>query len=312
MNHIEKKIDSTIFLTDGGLETDLIFNKNIDLPHFAVFPLIENSIHEKTLKNYYEEYLNIAKEHNTGFILESPTWRANTDWAYKLGYSAKELDQLNAKAIELLTELKVSYQNDIENILISGQIGPRGDGYLIDNKMTVSDARTYHFDQINVFKKSGVDMVSFLTVNYTDEALGACLAAKQLKVPVIISYTVETDGCLPSGESLGEAITRIDQETDNYPLYYMINCAHPSHFFDIIEGNHEWKNRIKGIRANASCKSHAELDDSTELDIGDLKDLGNWHIKLRSQLPQLKVYGGCCGTDASHVKTIIKTIKIKN
>jgi S-methylmethionine-dependent homocysteine/selenocysteine methylase len=308
MNHLEKKIDSSIFLTDGGLETDMIFNKNIDLPHFAVFPLIENSNHNTTLKNYYEEYLKIAIEHRTGFILESPTWRANKDWAYKLGYSEKELEQLNAKAIEQLIELKNSYQNDIETILISGQIGPRGDGYVIDNRMTVTEARKYHYDQIKVFKDSGVDMVSFLTVNYSEEALGVCLAAKDLKVPVIISYTVETDGCLPCGENLGDAIIRIDQESDNYPLYYMINCAHPSHFIEKIAGDHHWKERIKGIRANASCKSHAELDESTELDIGDIEDLGLWHRKLKLQLPYLSVFGGCCGTDASHISSICNNV----
>ncbi len=308
MTDIKSIINSTSFLTDGGLETDFIFNKKIDLPHFAAFTLVENPKYIDTLANYYKEYMDIAKRNNTGFILESPTWRANPDWAYKLGYSKNDLINVNKTAIKQLKKLKESYKNDINTIFISGQLGPRGDGYQIDNAMSIDEAANYHSLQINAFNDAGTDFITAITMTYINEALGITKSAMAAKIPAVISFTVETDGHLPSGESIEEAIAKIDKITDSYPLYYMINCAHPTHFIDKLENNAEWKSRIQGIRANASCKSHAELDESTELDTGDIIDLGQWHSKLKSQLPKLSVYGGCCGTDASHVNSICQHV----
>lgn len=304
MKTLLEKTKANIFLTDGGLETDLIFSKNIDLPHFAAFPLLDHPKYKIILRNYFIEYLEIAKLNGTGYILESPTWRANTDWGFKLGYSEKELITVNRKAIEFIKELRNSYKDKIDEILISGQIGPRGDGYQIENLMTVSEAQKYHSLQIEAFQRSSVDMVSAITMTYPEEAIGVCFGAQKNNLPVVISFTVETDGKLPNGDSLEKAIDKVDKATNNYPLYYMINCAHPTHFIDVLKGDWDWKSRIKGIRANASCKSHAELDESTELDAGNIAELAEWHNKLNEHLPGLMVYGGCCGTDASHVASI--------
>lgn len=308
MNELNNLLKTTIFITDGGLETDLVFNKNIDLPYFAAFPLLENPTYKTVLDDYYKEYMDIAKKHKTGFILESPTWRSNPSWGFKLGYSDKELVEMNKIAIRQLRALKNNYENDIENILISGCIGPRGDGYQIHDAMTAEQAQNYHNLQIRAFKETRADMVSAITMTYSEEALGITKSAKANELPVVISFTVETDGNLPSGESLRSAISKIDKETNNYPLYYMINCAHPSHFVNKLTGNEKWKNRIKGIRANASCKSHAELDESTELDKGNKAELANWYNILKIHLPNLKVFGGCCGTDISHIKSICKQV----
>jgi S-methylmethionine-dependent homocysteine/selenocysteine methylase len=308
MTTLHTKLKTTTFLTDGGLETDLLFNKGIDLPHFAAFPLIENPNYVDILNNYYKEYLNIALRNKTGFILESPTWRANTDWAYKLGYAKTDLIEVNKKAIMLLNNLKNQYTNVISDIFISGQLGPRGDGYTIENTMAPTEASNYHSLQISAFKESGADLVSAITMTYIDEAIGIAMEAKKNNIPVVISYTVETDGKLPSGETLKEAITKVDQITNGYPLYYMINCAHPTHFLNQIKDNVQWKSRIHGVRANASCKSHAELDESTELDIGDKKELGSLHIELKKYLTNLNIFGGCCGTDASHIEAICNYI----
>ncbi|WP_299553961.1 homocysteine S-methyltransferase family protein [Seonamhaeicola sp.] len=299
-------IKKTTFLTDGGLETDLIFNKGIDLPHFAAFPLLECPEHQQTLSAYYQEYMDIAKAHQTGYILESPTWRANPDWGYKLGYSKADLIRVNQLAIEQMNALRDHYKSDIETIFISGQLGPRGDAYSIEEAMSTVEAQAYHNTQIKAFKESGADLVSAITMNYSNEAIGLAKAAKDHNIPVVISFTVETDGHLPSGESLKEAINKADKATDNYPIYYMINCAHPTHFMDKIEKDSDWKHRIHGVRTNASCKSHEELDQSTELDAGDKEALGALHTQLKSHLPNLKVFGGCCGTDASHIKSICK------
>ena len=308
MTLLNSKIKSTIFLTDGGLETDLIFNKNISLPHFAAFPLVEDPKYQQVLNDYYREYMDIAAKQGTGFILESPTWRANPDWGYKLGYSKEDLMEINQSAIHQLKILKRIYTPKIKNIFISGQLGPRGDGYRTINTMTVNEAANYHNLQIMAFKNSDVDLVTAITMNYSEEALGITKAAKKSNLSVVISFTVETDGNLPSGETLKEAISKIDKATNNYPIYYMINCAHPSHFINKINVDGSWKHRIKGVRANASCKSHAELDESTELDKGDKTELGDWHTILKKHLPNLAVYGGCCGTDSSHIQSICNYI----
>ena len=308
METLDIRLRATAYLTDGGLETDLLFNKGIELPHFAAFPLIDNPVHRNILIDYYKDYIELAKTHNTGFILESPTWRANSDWGFKLGYSEKGLVQLNKDAIVLLKEIRESYNDALEDSLISGCIGPRGDGYVVDAVMTADEAATYHHMQIEAFKNAGADLVSAITMTYINEALGIVRAARTNRIPVVISFTVETDGKLPSGETLEDAITEIDEVTDGYPLYYMINCAHPTHFMNSIEGDHHWKSRIQGVRANASCKSHAELDESTELDTGNKEELGALHSILKEQLPNLKVFGGCCGTDASHIESICKHV----
>lgn len=247
-----------------------------------------------------------------GFILESPTWRANPDWIAKTGYAKTAIDEVNKKAIQLLVDLKKEYETDISNVLLSGCIGPRGDGYVPANAMTAEDAQDYHSAQIEVFSQTPVNMVSAITMNYVEEAIGIARAAAAVDLPVVISFTVETNGKLPTGMSLKEAIETVDKNVTQPPLYYMINCAHPTHFFkELLAGENEaWTMRIQGMRTNASCKSHAELDESTELDRGDITELGEAHRKLKTSFNHLNVFGGCCGTDEEHVIEIANQIKI--
>lgn len=295
-------------LTDGGLETDIIFNHGISLPHFASFPMIENPHHREILKSYYRDYLEVAKKNKTGFILESPTWRANPEWGYKLGYNLEDLKNVYKQSISILRDLKDEYESIDTPVFISGQIGPKGDGYIATDMMNFEEAKTYHSNQIKTFKNEGVDTITAQTLTYLNEALGIVLQAQECQIPVIISFTVELNGKLPSGDSLNDVITEIDSITNNYPMYYMINCAHPSHFIHQLETDDNWRLRIKGVRSNASCKSHAELNDSVELDAGNKEELSDWHLKLKSLLPNLTVYGGCCGTDVSHVESICNKI----
>ena len=295
-----------LFLTDGGLETTLVFHEGFDLPCFAAFDLFKEEKGYAAIQNYYRRYLEIAKNYKTGFILESPTWRANPDWIKKIGYPETAIKTVNEEAIEMLVHLKNEFKNEVNKILISGCIGPRGDGYQPGNKMTADEARAYHSAQIEVFSHTAVDMVSAMTMNYVEEAIGVTLAANAFKLPVVISFTVETDGKLPSGMSLGEAIGQVDASAGEPPLYFMINCAHPEHFQKELEDgrNEGWISRIKGLRANASCKSHAELDESIELDRGNPGELGDAHKNLKHTFSHLNVFGGCCGTDEEHVLQI--------
>ncbi len=295
-----------LFLTDGGLETTLIFLEGFDLPCFASFDLLKDDTGYDALKKYYSGYLKMARGHGTGFILESPTWRASKDWMEPTGYSPSASTEINRKAIGLMKELRDEFADGGEPILISGCVGPRGDGYRPETMMTAEEAQGYHSEQIAVFASEGVDMISAITMTHTGEAIGVAQAAAEVGIPSVISFTVETDGKLPTGMSLGDAIGETDANTSTPPAYYMINCAHPTHFADELTAAQGalWAERIRGIRANASRKSHAELDESTELDRGDMNDFGNGHARLKELLPHLNVFGGCCGTDEEHVRTL--------
>lgn len=300
-----------IFLTDGGLETTLVFLEGFDLPYFAAFDLLKNKEGYNALKNYYTRYLKIAKKYQTNFILETPTWRTNPDWIEKIGHHRNELAALNEKAVTLLADLKTEFENDINSILISGCIGPRGDGYVPENCMRIEEARQYHTAQIEAFSHTSIDFVSAITMNYIEEVIGIVKAAESFNLPVVISFTVETNGKLPTGMSLKDAIEKADQSVNVPPIYYMINCAHPTHFLNELNAskNENWVKRIKAIRANASCKSHAELDEAIELDRGVPKELGKEYKVLKDSFPHLNVFGGCCGTDEEHIIEIADQLK---
>lgn len=308
-SRIARLFETGKFLTDGGMETDLIFNRGVTLPCFASFDLLSTDWGQDALRDYYRAYLELAARHRAGFILESPTWRANRDWGEKIGYSALELATVNRQAIEFLRQLREQHWQQHPAsaglpVLISGNIGPRGDGYVADQLMTADQARTYHSHQIAVFADAAVDLVSAFTMNYVEEALGIVRAAQDRDLPVVISFTVETDGLLPTGQSLGDAITQVDDSSGGYPLYYMINCAHPTHFEQRLVGDTAWRKRIRGVRGNASKCSHAELDDAEELDAGNPGEFASDYLRLQQLLPDLRVYGGCCGTDLRHLASI--------
>lgn len=297
------QIDGGTFLSDGGMETTLIFHDGLDLPHFASFVVLDTEAGRRRLKSYYENYLAIARDHGVGFILDSATWRANADWGARLGYDAAALRRINIGAIGMLEELRAEWETPATPCVISGAIGPRGDGYKA-GKMSADEAEAYHGAQISAFADTAADMVAAYTLTNIDEAIGIARAAKARAMPCAISFTLETDGRLVTGKTLPEAIETVDRETDASPVYYMINCAHPSHFEQALKAGEPWMERIRGVRANASAKSHAELDESETLDPGDPLDLGQRYRRLKRTLPKMHILGGCCGTDHRHVAAI--------
>ncbi len=299
------QLSGELFLTGGGLETTLIFHDGIDLPAFAEFVLLADQAGCERLRKYYRKYANIAKDHKVGFVLESVTWRASQDWGQQLGYSAEQIVDFNHKSIELLIGIRDEYEGEIAQMVISGCIGPRGDGYSSEISMTASEAENYHRAQIATLRETQADMVTAFTIPYIAEGIGIAQAAKAEEMPVVIGFTVETDGRLPSGERLADAIEQVDAATDRAPAYYMINCAHPTHFVDIL-GDEDWAKRIRAVSANASSKSHAELDESTVLDDGDPQKFGSEYLELGQRLENLNILGGCCGTDHRHVEEICK------
>jgi S-methylmethionine-dependent homocysteine/selenocysteine methylase len=298
------QLDGGLFLTDGGLETTLIFHEGFDLPCFAAFVLLDSERGEKALRDYFDRYLKMAIAAGAGFILEAPTWRANPDWGAKVGYDREALACNNRTAIALLLELRDRYETAASPMVVSGAIGPRGDGYDPGALMSADEAADYHGFQISLFRDAGADLVSAFTMTNIGEAQGIALVAKAADMPCVISFTVETDGRLPTGEPLAEAIKRVDEATGNGPAYYMINCAHPTHFDHVLDAGGAWVKRMRGIRANSSRMSHAELDNAPELDIGDPQELGGQYADLLRRFPHINVLGGCCGTDHRHVDCI--------
>lgn len=297
------QLSGELFLTDGGIETSLIFLDGFELRDFAAFELITAPGGREALKTYYRRYAAIAADAGTGFVFESPTWRSSRDWGDRLGYGPEDLDRINREAVRLMRELAAEYGPELRSV-VSGCIGPRGDGYNPAFQMTEAAAEAYHAAQVASLAGAGADLVTAMTMTYSDEAIGIARAAAAAGVPCVIAFTVETDGHLPSGETIARAIARTDAACAVAPAYYMINCAHPSHFEGALARGEGWLQRIRGVRANASRKSHAELDNSTALDIGDPLELGQDYRALRRVLPNLTVLGGCCGTDERHVGAI--------
>jgi S-methylmethionine-dependent homocysteine/selenocysteine methylase len=296
------------FLTDGGIETTLIYHDGLELPDFAAFHLLRDDAGTEALRAYFRRYAAIAMRHGAGLVLESATWRASADWGRRLGYNAGALAAVNRRAIDLLEEIRAECVGSRIPVVISGCIGPRGDGYVPTHAMGVAEAERYHHAQVATFTTTAADMVTAITMNYEAEATGIALAARRAGMPVAVSFTVETDGRLPTGQSLADAIAAVDRATGAYPTYYMINCAHPEHFERMLADGREEYARIRGLRANASNRSHAELNAMTELDSGDPEALAAAYARLTEALPQLNIFGGCCGTDHRHVERIAEAV----
>lgn len=306
-HRLPQTLGDGLFVTDGGLETELVFHDGMDLPCFAAFPLLDGPDTRARLRRYYEGYLDIAREQRAGFVMETPTWRANPDWAGQLGYSLGQLDDVNRAAVALAEEVRAAAEADGITTVVSGCVGPRGDGYDPSGAMTIEEAEQYHAVQIGTFADTSVDQVTAITMTNVEEATGIVKAAAAAGIPSAISFTVETDGRLPTGQPLHEAIEQVDAATDTRAAYFMVNCAHPTHFAPSLQQGGAWRRRLVGLRANSSKKSHAELDEATELDDGDPAELGAEHAALRDQLPEVTVLGGCCGTDTRHVAAIVSS-----
>lgn len=298
------QLDDKLFLTDGGMETYLCFQRGIGLPEFASFPLLDDATGRAEITAYMTPFILAALAQGAGFVLETPTWRANADWGAKLGYGPADLARINVEAVALMTDFRARNETPQSPMVISGNIGPRGDGYNPANLLSPDAAEAYHGAQIAVFAETEADLVTAMTITHVGEAIGIARAAEKAAMPVVISFTTETDGRLPEGRPLAEAVAAVDDATGGAVAYYMINCAHPTHFADALDADASWVRRIRGLRANASTKSHAELDNATDLDEGDPQELGGQYRALRAAFPHFTVLGGCCGTDHRHVACI--------
>ena len=305
--HALPQLDGGLFLTDAGLETDLIFNHGIAIREFAAHTLLPEPEGRAALERYFTGFLDLARDTGAGFILDTVTWKAHRHWAADLGEDADQLRAANEDAVALTAGLRDRFDGG-PPIVLNAAIGPRGDAYRPERKISAADAAAYYAEQLGWLAATEVDMVTGLTFNQASEATGLVQAAAKLGLPVVISFTVETDGRLPDGQPLADAIREVDAQTDAGAAYFMINCAHPDHFAGVL-ADEDWVRRIRGLRANASRRSHAELDEAAELDAGDPHELGQLYAQLRGRLPWLNVFGACCGGDLRHVTQIAGAVR---
>lgn len=313
MTDVEKLLNThRPFLTDGGFETWLFFQQGFEAPEFAAIVLMDDEAARQAMRRYFDGFLNMAAAAQTGFVLDTNTWRGCTHWGPKLNRSTSEMLRLSSNAVLFAKSIRAEWQSCVSPILVNGVVGPAGDGYAPGRVPSVTEARDLHLPQIATFAQSAVDMVSAITMTNTGEAIGVTQAATENRLPVVVSFTVETDGRLPTGEMLGDAIHAVDAATNSAPLYYMVNCAHPDHFRQHLVTGSDWVCRIGGVRANASRLSHTELDVAESLDDGDPIEFGHLHADLSRYLPNLRVFGGCCGTDHRHVECVSRHLHFKS
>jgi S-methylmethionine-dependent homocysteine/selenocysteine methylase len=302
------QLSGDIYLTDAGAETDLIFNHGIEIFEFATHTLLSNQIGRAALMRYFEAFLDLANAYDTGFILGAPTWKAHRYWAKRLGTNEAELKVVNEEGVRFAEELRSRFSSNKKPIVLNAVMGPRGNAYRPEVSITMEAAEAYFEQQLSWLATTEVDMVTAATFSQSAEAAGLVNAARKFGLPVVVSFTVETNGKLATGQSLGNAITAVDEATGGHPAYFMINCAHPDHFGRAID-DAAWTRRIKGLRANASRRSHAELDAALELDAGEPQELAQQYKALADRMPWLNVFGGCCGTDLRHVTEVVRLLK---
>ncbi|TAJ38744.1 MAG: homocysteine S-methyltransferase [Reyranella sp.] len=297
-------LGSGLLVTDGGLETTLIFQEGIELPHFAAFPLLDSEQGRKTLRRYYDSYAAAARRSGAGCILDTPTFRASPEWAAKVGYDRPRLERAIRAAVAFVREVRRDWETPSMPIVVNGGIGPRGDGYSGADSMDAKTAEDFHGPQVRLYGEEGADLVTAQTMTHIGEAIGIAQAAARAGIPSVVSFTVETDGRLPDGTNLHDAIMATDTATGGAPAHYMVNCAHPSHLGSALEASGRWIERLRGIRANPSPKSHAELNESTTLEAGDPDELAVLLRDMRTRHRHFSILGGCCGSDHRHAEKI--------
>ncbi|MEO8105872.1 MAG: homocysteine S-methyltransferase family protein [Actinomycetes bacterium] len=297
-----------VFLTDSGIETDLIYNHGLDLPDFAPFPLLETAEGRATLQQYFREHLDVARERGLGVVFETPTWRASPDWGARLGYDLSQLAVLNEQAVDLLLNLRDTAGAGM-SFVISGTLGPRHDGYDAEAVMTADQAAEYHSWQVGVLTASGVDVISAFTIDYVAEGLGIVNASAEAQVPSVISFTTDEQGDLPDGSSVAGAIERIDVEAVAPPAYYMLNCTHPQHITRMLSEGGQWRDRLRGLRANSSPSGLVEPPAGQPLDPGDIEEFGLLMRQVHELAPSVTILGGCCGTDVRHIRAIADAVR---
>jgi homocysteine S-methyltransferase len=297
------------YLTEGGQETEILYKYGFDLPHFAMFPLLEDPRAVSELRGMYTRYLDIATRHGFGVIVGGLDYRASPDWGSLLGYSREALADMQLRAIGFLRDVASPYEGHVPALMYAGIIGPRGDAYEINRTITAEEAEEYHSEQLANLVRAGVDLAEAMTFNSVPEVIGLARAASRAKLPLAVSFTLDHDTHrLVSGPTVKDAIETIDAETgDDRPAFYGINCSHPLEFMPAIEPG-AWFKRVRSLRPNAAMMDKISLCTLGHLEMGDPPKLGELMGELAKQHPHIDIWGGCCGTWDTHLDEIARNV----
>ncbi|SFB84432.1 homocysteine S-methyltransferase family protein [Tropicimonas isoalkanivorans] len=297
-----------LWLTEGGIETEIMYKWGHELPQFAMFPLLDNPAALQAMQDMWRRSLDVAAQHGFSMVMNGLDYRASPDWAALLGYSLEGLAEMQHRSIDFLRELRDEYTGQIPDMVVCGTVGPRGDAYGLNRDITADSAEEYHAVQLTTLREAGAEMAWTMTFNNIPEAVGAIRAARAIGLPIVMGLTLDSNARLKSGPSLGEAIERIDAEAGGGPEFYLLNCSHPVEFEPALDGG-DWERRIRALRPNASKMEKIALCQLGHLEEGNPVELGQLMGDLARRQPQIDIWGGCCGTCEVHLEEIARNVK---
>ncbi len=295
------------WLTEGGIETEIMYKWGHDMPHFAMFPLLERAAAAADIRGMYRRYLDVAARHGFAALIGGFDYRASPDWGALLGYSDEGLAEANLRSIDFLRGLAREYRDGLPDARIAGYVGPRGDAYSLNRTITEDEAAEYHAVQLATLKRAGVDLAWAVTFNNPAEARGVVRAAREIGVPLALSFSLTSSSRLASGQTLAEAVQSVDAASDGYPAFYALNCSHPLEFEPALTPG-AWQDRLRCIRPNAARIDKIALCKLGHLEEGDPHELGRQMADVARRFPQMDIWGGCCGTCESHLEEIARRV----
>jgi S-methylmethionine-dependent homocysteine/selenocysteine methylase len=297
------------YLTEGGQETEILYKYGFELPHFAMFPLLDNPRAMAELRGMYGRYLDTAARYAFGVLIGGLDYRASPDWGSLLGYSRESLAEMQLRSIDFLREVAQPYDGHVPAIMYAGIVGPRGDAYEANRTITAEEAEEYHSEQLATLARAGVDLVEAMTFNNVPEVIGLARAAARVGLPLSVSFTLDHESRrLMSGPTLKDAIETVDAQTgDDQPAFYGINCSHPLEFMPAIEPG-KWFERVRCLRPNAAMMDKISLCTLGHLEAGDPVELGALMGGLARKHPHIDMWGGCCGTWDTHLNEIARNV----
>ena len=294
----------TLYLTEGGTETEIMYKYGYELPEFAMFTLLENKSAKAEMRAMFERYLDTVAEYGYCALMGGIDYRASSDWGDKLGYSRQALADIQQGCVEFLRDIAEPYADQIPRILFAGLLGPRGDAYGTGDQITATEAEDYHSMQLESVKAADADLALAATFNNIPEAIGVARAASKIGIPLCISFSLDSTSRLNSGPSFREAVETTDTESgEARPQFYGLNCSHPLEMEPALEpGN--WFQRVRMLRPNAVMMEKIALCKIGHLEDGDPEELGEQMGSLAQRYAHIDIWGGCCGTCETHLGQI--------
>ncbi|MCB8822139.1 homocysteine S-methyltransferase family protein [Microvirga rosea] len=296
-----------VFLTDGGIETRLIYEFSLGLRDFASFPELFDSRGRAALRKVYTSYLDVAAQSGRPMLIGSPTWRAHPDGLRHAGFGEPDdLTRVNTEAVSFLRELRREMKLE-KQVYIAGVIGPRGDGYRAEGAPQTEEAQHYHHAQARALADAGVDFLYAPTFASRTELIGVALAMAGTGCTYALAPVINGHGDLPDGSSLSEVISFIDATVQPRPLYYLTGCVHASTFSDAVADDDRLQplmpKRLVGMKANASALPPEKLNDLDHVEGDEPAAFARGILNLHNKY-SLRILGGCCGTDAGHIRAL--------